>query len=75
MGVVVRLVISRFAVAAAKLATCVMRAQRAACRPSGVAGGLVTDLTRSRAELIAENALLRQQLMLGGLHHDYRAAA
>ena len=41
-----------------------MRALRQACRPSGVASGFIADLTRSRAELIAENALLRQQLIV-----------
>ncbi len=41
-----------------------MRALRQACRPSGVARGFIADLTRSRAELIAENALLRQQLIV-----------
>jgi len=32
--------------------------------PSGVAGGFIADLTRSRAELLTENALLRQQLIV-----------
>ncbi len=41
-----------------------MRALRNASRPSGVAAGLVSDLTRSRSELIAENAFLRQQLIV-----------
>jgi len=41
-----------------------MRALRNACRPSSVAGGFIADLTRSRTELIAENALLRQQLIV-----------
>ncbi|MGO9836822.1 MAG: helix-turn-helix domain-containing protein [Polyangiaceae bacterium] len=41
-----------------------MRALRSACRPSGVAGGFIADLTRSRAELVTENALLRQQLIV-----------
>jgi putative transposase len=41
-----------------------MRALRKACRPSGVAGGVVADPTRSRAELIVENAFLRQQLIV-----------
>src|SRR5512136_18629 len=49
---------------AADLAAQVMRALRSACRPSGVASGFVADLTRSLAELIAENALLRQQLIV-----------
>jgi transposase InsO family protein len=41
-----------------------MGAVHDACRPSGVAGGLIADLTRSRAELIAENVFLRQQLIV-----------
>jgi hypothetical protein len=34
------------------------------CRPSGVARSLIADLTRSCAEQIAENVLLRQQLIV-----------
>jgi transposase InsO family protein len=48
----------------AGLAARAMRALRDACRPSGVASGFISDLTRSRAELITENALLRQQLIV-----------
>jgi len=48
----------------AGLAARAMRALRDALRPSGVGSGFVADLTRSRAELIAENALLRQQLIV-----------
>jgi hypothetical protein len=33
-------------------------------RPCSVVGGLATDLLRSRAELTAENVLLRQQLIV-----------
>src|SRR5260370_33735233 len=44
------------------------RAIRAALRrtsqPLPRLGGLLTDMTRSRSELIAENALLRQQLIV-----------
>jgi hypothetical protein len=54
----------QLAATASRLATRAMRALRTACRPSGVAGGVVTDLTRSRAELIVENAFLRQQLIV-----------
>jgi hypothetical protein len=49
---------------ASRLATRTMRALRKACRPSGVAGGVAADLTRSRAALIVENAFLRQQLIV-----------
>jgi hypothetical protein len=45
-------------------ATRTMRALRDARRPAGVAGGLLADLTRSRAERVDENALLRQQLIV-----------
>ena len=38
-------------------------ALRSACRPS-IACGAIAGLTRSRAELIAENAFLRQQLIV-----------
>jgi len=39
-------------------------AVRAATRPTSVLVGLVEDAFRSRKELIAENALLRQQLIV-----------
>jgi hypothetical protein len=61
---VLRIVIPHLVVAAAKLAARVMRTLRNACRPSSVTGGVIADLTRSRAELIAENVLLRQQLIV-----------
>ena len=48
----------------ADLAARAMRTLRDALRPSGVGSGFVVDLTRSRAELIAENALIRQQLVV-----------
>jgi hypothetical protein len=51
---------SRLAARAANLAARVTIVLRNACRPSGVAAGFIADLTRSRAELITENALLRQ---------------
>jgi putative transposase len=41
-----------------------MRGLRNACRPLGVASGFIADLTRSRAELITEKALLGQQLIV-----------
>jgi putative transposase len=46
------------------LAARAMGTLRNVCRPSSVAGGFIADLTRSRAELVAENALLRQQLIV-----------
>jgi Zn-finger protein len=36
--------------------------------PAGVAGGLLADLTRSKPELVAENAFLRQQLLVAARH-------
>jgi hypothetical protein len=54
----------QLAATASGLAARAMNALRRACRPSGVAGGVVADLTRSRPELILENALLRQQLIV-----------
>ena len=37
---------------------------REALRPTGVASGFIGDLTRTRQELLAENAMLRQQLIV-----------
>ena len=54
----------QLAATASRLAARAMNALSTACRPSGVAGGVIADLTRSRAELIAENAFLRQQLIV-----------
>jgi putative transposase len=42
----------------------VKRAIREALRPAPIAGGLLRDAFRSREELLAENALLRQQLLV-----------
>jgi hypothetical protein len=53
---------SGLAATVARLAARAMSAFHEACRPSGIAGGFIADLTRSRAELLAENAFLRQQL-------------
>jgi len=53
----------------ASLAARAMRGLRNACRPSGVASGFIADVTRSPAELIAENALLRQQLIVASRGH------
>ena len=39
-------------------------AGRAAARPTSLVTGLVEDAFRSREELLAENALLRQQLIV-----------
>src|SRR5580693_30768 len=55
---------SRLAAVVAGLAARAMSAFHDVCRPSGVASGFMVDLTRSRSELITENALLRQQLIV-----------
>jgi hypothetical protein len=55
---------SGLAATVARLAARAMSAFHEACRPSGIAGGFLADLTRSRAELLAENAFLRQQLIV-----------
>ncbi len=44
-------------------AAVVRRAVTPAGERSGAIGGLVLDLTRSRKELLAENAFLRHQLL------------
>jgi hypothetical protein len=49
----------RLAASLAGLACRAIRALWNVCRPSGVASGFIADLTRSRAELVTENALLR----------------
>src|SRR5271167_4414293 len=61
---VLRILGSRLVTVASRLVTRVMSVPRNACRPSSVAGGVIADLTRSRGELIAENAFLRQQLIV-----------
>src|ERR1019366_2781197 len=61
---VLRLPGSRLVASLAGLAARAMRALWNACRPTSVAGGFIVDLTRSRAELVTENALLRQQLIV-----------
>jgi putative transposase len=61
---VLRLPGSRLVASLAGLAARAMRALWNACRPTSVAGGFIADLTRSRAELVTENALLRQQLIV-----------
>jgi hypothetical protein len=50
IGRMLRIRCSRFAATAAGLAARAMSVLHNACRPSGVAGGFIADLTRSRAE-------------------------
>ena len=47
-----------------RLVTRIRRVVSEAARPRQLAVGGLKDLTRSRSELIAENALLRQQLIV-----------
>jgi hypothetical protein len=67
----IRLFGSRLAAVVSRLAAMAINMRRNGCRPSGVAGGLIADLIRSRCELIAENAFLRQQLIVAsrGVKH------
>ncbi|HEY5374401.1 MAG TPA: hypothetical protein VIK01_12000, partial [Polyangiaceae bacterium] len=44
--------------------TATAKAVREALRPCSIVGGLAADLLRSRGELVAENVLLRQQLIV-----------
>ncbi len=50
--------------AATQVAGRIATAVRAATRPTPAVAGLLLDATRSREELVAENALLRQQLIV-----------
>ena len=61
----------RFVVLKARVRACVNKAVawakrtiREALRPAPIAAGLLCDVFRSRQELLAENALLRQQLLV-----------
>jgi len=47
-----------------RVVTRIRSALREATRPCQLAAGALKDLTRSRSELVAENALLRQQLIV-----------
>ena len=60
LGALLPLVRSGVAALVARVKTALWNA----CRPEGVVGGIIADITRSRSELIAENALLRQQLVV-----------
>jgi hypothetical protein len=49
---------------AGRIVECVDAALRTATRPVSLVGGLLRDLTLSPEELLAENTLLRQQLIV-----------
>jgi hypothetical protein len=57
-------VIERVRVTAARAVGRMADVARAATRPVPVVVGLLRDATRSREELVAENMLLRQQLIV-----------
>jgi hypothetical protein len=60
--------VARICAAAASVVRKARRVFKEATRPLPLLTGLVTDLTRSRKELLAENALLRQQLIVVRRH-------
>jgi hypothetical protein len=68
----IRLVLSRFRrclrAAATAVVESVKSALREATRPLPLVTGLAVDLTKSRRELLAENGLLRQQLIVASRH-------
>ncbi len=55
---------ARFRSAVAGLVTAVRTNLGNALRPAGVAGGLIRHVGRTRAELLSESAMLRQQLIV-----------
>jgi len=55
---------ARFGSAVAGLVARVRTNLANALRPAGVVGGFVGDVARTRADLLAENAMLRQQLIV-----------
>ena len=57
-------VLRRVRTAATDVADRIASAMRAATRPTPLVVGLLLDAVRSREELVAENALLRQQLIV-----------
>ena len=62
--VVLSALLQRVRAAAIQVAVEIEAAVRAATRPAAMVVGLLFDATRSREELVAENALLRQQLIV-----------
>jgi putative transposase len=64
MGLMLGAVVSRIRAAVVTLARRAASVIRSATRPVALVAGLLGDLIRSPPELIAENALLRQQLIV-----------
>jgi transposase InsO family protein len=61
---VLSVVIRGLGIAATRAVGRIAAVTRAVTRPAPVVLGLLRDLTRSRTQLVAENALLRQQLII-----------
>jgi hypothetical protein len=57
-------VLRRVRAAATEVSVRIASAVRAAARPTRLVVGLLLDAARSREELVAENALLRQELIV-----------
>jgi hypothetical protein len=64
IGLVLASLIQHLRAAAGRLLNQVRSAIREASRPLPVLAGLLSDVTRSRGQLLMENALLRQQLIV-----------
>ena len=64
IGLVLASIIRRLRSVTGRILNRVRTAIREATRPLPVFAGLVADITRSRTELLLENALLRQQLIV-----------
>lgn len=63
-----RTVAHRIRIAIANVARRAVSGIRSATRPVALVGGLLGDQVRSRRELIAENTMLRQQLIVAARH-------
>ena len=57
-----RELLTRFSRDAKRVGAAVVRRVREKLKPKSALGGLIADLTRTREELEAENASLRQQV-------------
>ena len=64
IGLVLASIIGHLRSAAGRLLNRVRSAIQEASRPLPVLAGLLSDVTRSREQLLMENALLRQQLVV-----------
>ena len=64
IGIVLASIIRQLRSAAGRILNRVREGVREASRPLPMLGGLLADVTRTRQELLMENALLRQQLIV-----------